>query len=726
MLRRVPFTFILFLCAILGSALPLAAQELDLSADQPIAYDAGQRMLVAEGNARFAHEQAIVEADEIRYDQRAKTVSATGNVRVTREGVRLVTEHLTYDLDTREFVSGAYRAGYPPIFVKGESFSGTLDRIEISESTVHFREPDGITPHLAAGSATVVPDERLAAEDVRLVLPLLGGVPLPDVNRIFGAAPPLELSGAVGVSSHLGAYARTRLLVPLSTNLGVGANLDGYTSRGVLIGPALRYHLETPDRYLDVNLSTGWIYDAGSRGQDLLGRSIDPARYFGALSFRSEANGLEITGRTEFLSDSEMTRDFRPDRYSRTPEPDSFLEITQLRDDRFLSVFLRRSPNDFYGITERLPELRIEQPARPIGPTGLYHSWNASFLQYRVARVTGLPDPDYPALLFSETDDSLLGALFNETPGFPEFGDTAINNRSDLNYGLQYPLALSRWAQFVPRAGFRYTYWDPEESSSASRLAGELGFDLRLHAFAEWDVSNRTWKIDGLRHILRPVLQYRWQPISRDGDLADEARYDRRLYSPLMPAMDLADRRDVDMIGERQILRFGLENRLLTRETANGTRTLLEFDLYQDLVPSVPEGADDWHGTYLQIRSMPARWLELGISQKYHTEEASLEETRLRATVRSARKWEVDFALDFLDGVYDQYRLEGFYQLLPRIAVFGGLRYDAEREALTRQVYGVRQRLGRSWELEYAVVLREGSEREGDFSLQLGLRLAEF
>lgn len=724
MLRRV--LHFLFLCLIVGFAVPMTAQKPALSADKPISYDAESGMLVAEGNARFQHQQAIVEADEIRYDQQENVVSATGNVRVTQEAIRLVTDHLIYDLDTRRFESGPFRAGSPPIFVEGESFAGTLDEIQLSDSTVYFREPDPITPRLDVEHGTIVPEERIAAEGVSLDLPLIGGIPLPDFDRAFGAAPPLEFAGDIGASGNLGAYVRSRILFPINLNGGVGANLDAYTSRGVLIGPAMRYHKETPDTYLDVNLSTGWIYDGGNRGEDVLGQSIEPSRYFGGLSFRRESGGLEIAGSTGVLSDSEVTRDFRPDRYSHTPTPDSYLEITQLWGDRFLSVFLRKSPNDFYGITERLPEIRIEQPTRVIGKTGLYHSWNASFVQYRVTRVTGLPENNYPPLLFSEDDDSLLASLFNQSAGVPDYEKTSFNNRSDINYALQFPVTLSRWAQFVPRAGLRYTFWDPNASGSSSRLAGEIGFDLKFHAFADWEIESRAWKIDGLRHVLRPVVQYRWQPTTWDGRLRDDAIYDRRIYSPLLPAIDLNDRRDVDMIGERQILRFGVENRLLTRDTETGTRTLLEFDLYQDIVPSVPDDAETLHGTYVEFRGMPARWLELAIAQKYHTENASLEETRLRASVRSAEAWQIDFALDFLDGVYDQYRTEGFYRLTPRLALFGGLRYDAQIGQLTRQVYGVRQRLGRTWELEYAIVLREGSEREGDFSFQMGLRLIDF
>jgi len=327
--------------------------------------------------------------------------------------------------------------------------------------------------------------------------------------------------------------------------------------------------------------------------------------------------------------------------------------------------------------------------------------------------------------MFSEEDSVLAGSLFDET-GEPAYEKTATNDRADLNYVLQYPVALTTWAQFVPRAGVRYTYWRPEHAQSASRTVGELGFDLTLHAFSEWNLRNRTWRIDGLRHIVRPVVQYRWQPASWDGSLSEDSLLERRLYTPMLPILDLADRRDVDAIEDRQIFRMGVENSLITRDTETGTRTLLQFDLYQDLIPTVPDGVDSWHGTYLQFRSNPARWLELALSQKFRTEGMGLEETRMRATVRSAEQWEVTFAADFLDGVYDQYRLEGLYRITPHFAAFTALRYDARRDELTRQIYGIRQRLGRTFELEYAIAFREGAEREDDFSLRMGIRLLNF
>ncbi len=721
---------LIFLCLGCGLGIPTlgAATGPELSADRPISFDAGRGVLIAEGNARFEHEDILVIADEIRFNRAEERVTATGNVQVTRAGLRLVTHQLTYDLKTRYFTSGPFRAGHPPIFFEGASFEGTLDLLSLRNSSVFLREPDPYALSLQASDATLKGEDTITASGVRLGLPWGWSVPLPQFERSLSAAGPAEFSGNVGFRKNLGAFGRSTTLFPVTDTLSAGANLDLYSARGVLIGPALRYRVDSDEQYTDLRLSTGWIYDTGNRGEDLFDQPIDRHRGFGMLSFRTEVEALEISGRTQFLTDSETTRDFRPSIYSRDPAPDSYLEVIHLWEDRFLSLFLRRSPNDFYGMTERLPELSIQQPLRSLGETGAYHAWDATYLRYRITRAEGIADEIYPSLLFSEGDDSLLASIFNDYTGDPDYLKSHVQARADVNYAVQYPIALSNWAQFVPRAGGRYTFWRPEsrsEGSSASRTVGELGFDLTLHAFSDWNVQNRTWRIDGLRHLMRPVLQARWQPADWNGTLPEENRLDRRLYTPLIPTLDLRERRDVDMIDTRRIFRAGVENRLLTRDTAQGSRTLLELDLYQDLIPTVPSGADAWHGSYVELRSSPARWLELGLAQKYRTEGLSLEETRLRATIRSAERWEVTFAADFLDSVYEQYRLEGFYRVNPRFALFTGLRYDARRDELTQQVYGVRQRFGRTFELEYAVAFRQGSEREDDFSLRLGIRLLE-
>lgn len=716
----------IFLAALLGG-LPstLSAQAPELSAEEPITYDAGTKTLVARGHARFAHEQVLVEADEIRYDENARLIRASGNVRVTQEGIRLVTHSLTYHIDTKEIHSGPFRAGYPPLFLEGESFGGTLDSLVLEKGEVYFREPETLTPTVSFDEARVIEQSRVEASGVGLDLPFLGAIPLPNFDHDGTSTPDLRLDGTVGYRDNLGAYARSEILLPVGESWALGGNLDLYTRRGLLIGPSIQYALANDERLIDFNLSSGWIADQGEeRRDDIFGESIDRQRGFADLRLRYAEGDFEALAVTSYQSDSEMMRDFRPNRYRHNPSPDSFLQLTQLWDDRFLSVFIRRSPNEFYGMVERMPEIRLDQPIRPLGETTLFHGGDISYAHYRPIGVVGLDSPTFPISIFSDEDVVTTGPWGSSLP--PGFVRLDPVQRFDANYVVEGSYALGSGLQFTPRVAARYTRWGVDGRDDPARLAGEFGFDLSAQGFRDWAYTNKTWGIDGLRHLVRPFVSYRFQPTSFSGDRTAIPGYELRPYSPLLPALDLRDRRDDDAIANRHLVRFGFEQSLLTRDSRQGTRTLAELDLYQDLFLDLPDGLESAHATYWELRTSPAPWLEFAFTQKYVTDPFTLEESRLRASIRSADAWQLSVSFDFLEDIYDQYRVEGWYRLNSRFVLLAGLRFDVVRDELTRQTYGVRQRISRSWELEYGVELRRGAEREDDFTLFVGLNLVEF
>ncbi|MFA5257986.1 MAG: hypothetical protein WC360_07540, partial [Opitutales bacterium] len=150
-------TLSLCLCSVLQAAAP------ELSADEPLVYDAQTQSLVARGNAVFSHEDFNVEADEIRYDQAGKVAYAMGNVRVTRPGFRLVADSLSYNVAGKSFSCGAFRAGYPPVFLEGKSASGSMERVELVDVVAYMGEPGAATPSVSAERMILSPGKRVLA-----------------------------------------------------------------------------------------------------------------------------------------------------------------------------------------------------------------------------------------------------------------------------------------------------------------------------------------------------------------------------------------------------------------------------------------------------------------------------------------------------------------------------------------------------------------------------------
>lgn len=374
--------WLLLIVGIVGLSHAVEATTPELSADQPIEFDARTRTLIAAGNAVFSHQDVIVMADEIRYQQELDKVTATGNVRITQAGLRMVTHDLSYNLRTRVFESGPYRAGYPPFFVSGDSFSGTLDEIQFASPTLFYGEPMPFTPSVSAGQIRLLERQRIQVEGARLGTGGAGWLPMPRIDSSL-QLPPVTLSLEGGFRERLGVFLRSEWLYPLNTNLGLGANLDVYSGRGLLLGPLLAWQRETAALFQEVSFSSGWIYDGGRRGVDVRERRIRANRYFADISARQEIDNLELVVRSTVLSDSEVQRDFRPRRFEGNQEPDSFAEFNWQSGSWVLSSFVRAQPNNAFAMVERLPEVRTDYLLSRLGATGLWHAASVSALSYR-------------------------------------------------------------------------------------------------------------------------------------------------------------------------------------------------------------------------------------------------------------------------------------------------------------------------------------------------------
>ena len=50
-----------------------------------------------------------------------------------------------------------------------------------------------------------------------------------------------------------------------------------------------------------------------------------------------------------------------------------------------------------------------------------------------------------------------------------------------------------------------------------TRLIGEIGVDAEAFGHAAWDYANPVWGINGLRHTIKGVVQYRYIPEAQNG-----------------------------------------------------------------------------------------------------------------------------------------------------------------------------------------------------------------
>jgi len=742
------FRFSLVLSLLAGCS-ALHGQAPELSADAPITFDAGEGVLVATRNAVFRDENTTVEADEIRYRRDAETIEALGNVRVTREGLRLLAEYVTYDARTRAFSARNFRAGYPPLFIEGESFSGDLDKVDFAKVSLYFREPVRTAPKLNIREGSWIIDDSLQARGLRLNAIGGAGLPLPGMTYTFGE-PSVDVQATLGYRNSLGLYGQSYWLYPFSKRLSAGGNLDLYSKRGILVGPALSF--TDNDGKFRLSLNSGWIHDhaSGERGTDLLGARIDQDRGFVdfQLLLRDEGE-LQFQAKGTYLSDSEVLRDFRDDLYPELFQPDTFVDFTWQHGSLLLNVFTRARSNDYYEMLERLPEVHAEWLPTRLGTTGLVLQATATATRYRLQRSIGMPlsiafpddplglswrpyrIPPAPSTLPPAPPPYIIEQIMEsigsprdpaETAPAPVYNLSASRffQRLDATTTLTRPFHGPMGTELVLRGGARFTRYEEEGSNrNDERFMGELGFDLSQTLTRTYKVDGSRFGIERLLHQSRISLTYRWHPWDEEALTAPP--FDAYRYNAAPPLLDLADLRHVDTLRDWSVARFGWENVLLAAGEGTAYRDFLHLHFYQDLLFSANPGEDEWDAFYTRLSFTPAPWLGFDLTHKVKTESLESEALYLRTHVRSSDLWSASLQVEYLRDAIEHYQVDGRYRLNENFGLLASVAYDTRLDSVTYQRYGITRRFGNVWQLELYLTLTEDDARQDDVSV--GARL---
>ncbi len=718
----------LFFIFVWIAKLPLSAALPELSSIEPLEFDEAAQRLIARGDARLDFQDSRLSADRITYYQEYSLADALGSVAISKDGYRLIADRLSYDTTDGVFAVNTLRTGQWPIYISGVNAGGTTAHTTLQGATIYYGNPGPLTPAFISEQIEFTDAPDGGALSIKSPTFKIGTIPLvklPSYTYYINDIP-YVLDVNVGSDNELGTYLQTTTLLPVNSWLRAGANLDLYSKRGALVGPAAQYSYNSTTQTITGALSAGYINDQDDPDPGLYNEPIDADRGF--IEWRHQhhiGERMTMTASASYWSDSAVTRDFRDDYFKDNQQPDSFAEAVYAGDNYFVSAFGRFRPNDFQLVQERLPELRFDLLPVPILKTGAYHRLSASYARLR--EDFGAVDPNIPIREDSEAD------------------------RFDFNYRIERPIGLADWLTLTPLAGARLTQYenqamdplalgiynapfDPNLSEaklkddSFSRAIYELGFDLEARAYASYPTLNRTWGIDGLRHLLRPVLRYRYYS---DPDSTNEiAAIDRTAFDLNRPLLNLSDLSNVDAIAETHLTRLGVENLFQTRATDYGSRTMAALNFNQDILFEKNtrydgDDQDTFHATWVELILKPAPWLKFDMASRFKTESMTLEELRTRTSIRSGEIWEIGLSTDFLHDRIDQYRIDFICRINERHSVLADIRYDAESGQFTKTELGINTRINHTWVLMYALTFRQDAGRESDVEFNLRLELTD-
>lgn len=669
----------------------------ELTSDEPIEYDESTQEITARGNAKLLSDRAVVTADEIRFNRENLNAAAAGKVVINADEVRLIAECLDYNINDQALNVGNFRAGQPPMFIAGDSASGILNDLCIETPIVFFGEPDAISPNFIAYNAELKNAQDPCAPTKVIahhILFRIGRFPffyLPYFSHSDREIP-LTINNQNGVDKKLGKYTRNTILFEANPYVGIGALVDYYTQRGFLAGPALIYN--KIDECDDINgiFQSGFIHDKGTKselGVDSLGKPIQRDRYF--IEWHHQQNitkDLQVTGQLRKWSDSASLRDFRPNLFNGDKDPDNYVEAVYTGPNYYLTAFTRYSPNNFQNVEQRIPELNFNLLPTQIGCTPIYNTVNAK-----------------------------IGHLREKSPRTNIVLDST---RLDFFYGLHAPFIVNEALTFTPVVGGEINeYFDKNTSSGTyTRYRGQFGFDAQFNAFAQWDYKNPIWNINGLRHIVRPIVIYRYIPEGHSGT-GPVPPIDRHVFTTNINPIELAYLRDVDTARELHTVRFGFENILQTRNSCYGSNELASLKMYQDyLIKRNPEG-DHWSFWYTEFAFSPAYWINFKLYDRVNVTNFTLNELNTSLCLQDGRFWTLSYTINTLHHQRNQHYIDAGVHVTPRTSLRGRCRYDFKLHEVTEAIGSITTRLGNAWLAEFQVIHRKRAVRESDWEMTL-------
>lgn len=666
------------------------------------------------GEARLAHKDVVLYADEVVYRNQERVAVARGNVIFIRGAQRLVTEEITYHLDDQTFSVGRFRVGEGTLFASGSRAEGTPKNLAVNDASVTYGEPDPLSPTIRARTFRYTEAENPADSLARVESPRLGVgttniLPLPTFTETPQDPTLAGVEARAGLSGNLGGELSLSATTSITPALRLGGDVGLFTKRGALLGPVGDYNTVNPEGLgAKGRFRTGFIQDQGKPGTDIRGDAIRNERgYIEWQHYQPLAPGLDLAGQLYYWSDSYVTRDFRSEDFTELQTPDTWFEATKAGDNFVVSLFTRVRVNDYALVQERLPELRFDGLPVEIG-AGIYHRINAG------------------VAILKEDD--------------PVTDITTRSQRADLYYGAYRPFSPREWFSITPLIGGRVTHYQRTnpgyQDGQYTRALGETGFDAKLfETSATWDYKNQRWAIDGLRHIATPTVAYRLSP-SADIGRGAIPRIDDDPFNTYLRPLGLADRRDIDQLPALNTFRLGLANTLQTRDQTHGSRDLARLDFALDQYADAQAASTDKHrrdrtDVHTFAALQPARWLRFDLYQRQTVQTGTMQELNTGLTLQDATVWSFRLGTHFLNDTITEreiqeytaaygLRLSEIYSILARV------RFDSRTETFTEQALTLSQRLSRFWTLNYQLTAYDGPRREDDFGFAISIESAGF
>ena len=502
-----------------------------LLADSPYELDAARMiytndLIHASGGVTGRFNQAEVRADRIIADPAKGELSLDGNIFFERDAMVWSGDKLTYNYQTEEGDFGPAKM----IFGAAQLKADRVERLE--EDTFLLTDVRATTcllekPHyyLYTPEAILEQNQIFSARHLRLHV---GGVPLFYLPYLKGSLDRSGLGAEVGYRGSMGAFAKLNMGGYEGDTWRSSSRLHLYSKRGVGFEQILSQRTDRSHWMFDgIYLLDEDPYQRYDKSEEKA--HFDEQRYRVRLqgSHRSSPTTYLLSSWT-YLSDRYFMEEFFRDEYRYHAQPETRASFVAAGDYVGLEVYASRLLNDFYSNMDRV-EVSIDGYRQQLWSSPFFYENRSAFSYLEQQRVDKLAEEKEVFRAWSE-------------------------------HTLYYPNRLGAFS-LVPRVegGFAYYSTTLDGSSNQDRQHWAVGAEASVQA-SKVISEKRRWYGEGLRHVVRPYLDYQ--------------RSDYSFQKGVLIPFDVEDTLD-----DRHRVRVGL-NQLFQTKRSNQVKRFAEIDLY--------------------------------------------------------------------------------------------------------------------------------------------------
>ncbi len=530
--------------------IPSAVKEEDLfkmKPGQPIIVD-GDKVeyfeedgrIKAEGNVSITYGDVKLTCDYIEVNTKGKVALCEGNVRIEQADGTLTGDRIRYDFGKKEGeIIGAEVKAYP-WFGQAEE-TGKVGPNEYLLKKGFITTCDLDKPHyrISAGEIRVFPDEKVIAKNAVFYL---GKVPVLWVPYYYH--PIIQSRAKVqfipGWNSDWGYFLLSASRFYIKGNTKVDVLLDYRTQKGFAEGANLYYFMEDfglPDlgegifrSYFIQQNDWGTYKPTAFRDDDVKPKHRNRFQWKHRIDFDSDTVGMLEMNK---MSDEYVLKDYFYNEYEENNViPDNYISVISAKRNYIFSIMGNRRLDDFYTVTQRLPEAKLEIPDQRLWNTPLYYGSEMSATRF---------EKEY---------------AWEKDP--PE--DV---NRFDTYHKLSYvgklgPVNLTPFGE-IRETLYSRTRWDGDDITARTSFSGGIKAFSRLSRIFDFNTDKWGFDINKLRHIIVPSVLYfhRHQPtVDKDNLLQMDA---------------------LDKLEKENYVNLALENKLQTKRSGGKVVDLVRF-----------------------------------------------------------------------------------------------------------------------------------------------------